>query len=494
MFIKITYSNSTRKLKTSDDASLATVKTEIVKMLGEKAKDLTLCYIDAEGEQITVSSEEDWSICIDEFKTMNKDKPVLSVSVQLVQSDEFVTVNDSKVDCSTTHHEESEIKEEQKEATPTEETTDNKVVEEVKKEEVIEEKMPEQEYADLDQYMETEIQVPAEQFSNPEDLKNYVQNLSQTLSTMFGVPVDIMEARLEQNEPQVLETNISVSSTLTTDQKTEIEDLIEEKVNKMLNMKKSSKKSAKKCSKKSTKKEFTHRNIICNGCKKGITNMARFKSLVIADYDLCEECEQTGIHAGPMVKYSTPSNYGPWQLNQKFSEFSELFKNDNHKAPQATEETTEGFRHHHHPHPRCGRFGRTGPHGDRMSERGCTRNVNPAESFLQNIGEHFKPFSGLFNVVPNIIQEISKAAQKKDEKHFTKKDEKKQEKKETKPEQKDTKPVEKETKPIEQTEAQKIAVEVQKEFPEFSLGVSILEAIITENGFTNANQVVNYLL
>merc|ERR1712146_608532 len=75
----------------------------------------------------------------------------------------------------------------------------------------------------------------------------------------------------------------------------------------------------------------------------GIKNMARFKSLVKHDYDLCEECEKTGIHPGPMVKYSAPSKYTPWQLNNKFREFSSFFEHEASER-QSPRVSVEGFR------------------------------------------------------------------------------------------------------------------------------------------------------
>lgn len=490
MFIKLSANNSTRKIKMADNATLAAVQAEIVKIFGEKAKEMSLSYKDTESEVITITSEEDWEVCVEEFKEKNQGKPTLSVSLQLAKSDEFVIVNDSKLDQTeiSTPQEESEIKEEPKLSQTTEEFPDNKIVEEVKEEE-ISEKQVEENIVIPDQIVETEFNVPVDENTKIEDLNRIAQDVSQNLSRMLGIPVDVMEVRVEKSKNDESSfAEESVSSTLTTEQRTEIEDIIEEKMAKMLNMKKPEKKV--------TKKEFTHWNIVCDGCKKGIRNMARFKSLVKADYDLCEECEKTGIHPGPMVKYNEPTKYSPWQLNNKFREFSDFFNEttENHSPREERNHCHRGqghfgpFRHIRPGHPCRGPFGRN-PH-----------------DFLRNMGDTIKPLGDLFTqLVPGLFAPQNATAQPAQPEPVEKKEThrcKKEAKKHYKEEKKCKKEAMNEARNAEKMEVQKeepvsnisLAQRVVNEVPEFCLDLDILESIISENGFTTVDQVVNYLL
>lgn len=513
MFIKLSINNSTRKIKVADDVALAVVKAEIVKMFGDKVKDMTLCYKDAESETITVTSEEDWEVCVEEFKEKNQGKPTLSVSLHLLQSEEFESVNDSKLEKidAAVAQEESEIKEEPKEAAVFEELTDDKVVEEKKEEEVSEEDDEESESENSqvgDQIIETEIKVPINENTKVEDLRKIAESYSQHLSSMLGYPVDVLEARIEPShnvEESFAEE--SVSSTLTTEQRTEIEDIIEQKMSKMLDMKKE---------KKAPTTEITHWNITCDNCKKGIKNMARFKSLVKHDYDLCEECEKTGVHTGPMVKYSAPSKYSPWQLNKQFRDFNEFFKHETSET-QSRRESTEDFRmpHRHHQHSGPSHHGQFRHMRPGHPCRGPFGGRNPQE-FFKTMGETMKPFSDIFSqVLPGVfghfaaqtaetkpqteakteVTETKRCRSKCDKK--AKKDTKKCSKKESKKEaKKEEKVVEKSIfeEKEEKMDANTLAKKVTEEVPEFNLDVDILESIITQNGFTSVDQVVNYLL
>lgn len=513
MFIKLSVNNSTRKIKLADDVSLALVKAEIVKMFGEKAKDMSLCYKDSESETITVTSEEDWEVCVEEFKEKNQGKPTLSVSLSLVQSDEFVSVNDSRLEKAETSvaQDESEIKEELKLTQASEELSDDKIIEENKEEEISEKEVeePEVEHPQIgDQIIETQIKVPINENTKVEDLRNIAQNYSQHLSSLLGFPVDVLEARIESSDKDEESfAEESVSSTLTTEQRTEIEDIIEQKMSNMLNMKKSEKKAP--------TKEFAHWNITCDGCKKGIKNMARFKSLVKQDYDLCEECEKSGIHNGPMVKYNAPSKYSPWQLNNKFRDISQFFEHETAGENQSPRVSAEGFRMPHHghhghngpfAHGPCGRFRHARPgHPGRGPFGG-----NP-QDFFKNLNDTMKPLGDIFNqVLPGVFSHFTaahatdakpktedkkdvsepKKCDKKESKkcHKAKKESKKESKKEAKKEEKII-----ETKE-EKMSATTLAQKVTEEVPEFNLDIDILESIINEYGFTSVEQVVTYLL
>jgi len=289
---------------------------------------------------------------------------------------------------------------------------------------------------------------------------------------LFGIHVDVIDAKLEPSirvEESMVESNTSV---LTHDQRTEIEDLIDEKLSKLLNMKKPEKKV--------NQKNFTHKNITCDGCKKGIHNMARFKSLIIDDFDLCEECEAKGIHQGPMVKFNQPSSYNAWRLNQKFREFSQFFKNE-----ESTPVTEEGFQLPSHPWNNHQWRGR----------RGCRMNTNPQPErpqtarapnqpcpFFQNLTDTIKPFGfgNLLKNIPNLLNDLAKNVTVP------------QPPVQTPAPQTQTIPTE--NKPAEVDLSKKLAAEFIQEFPEMGYNALVLESIIKENKLDSMEAVLNYIL
>jgi hypothetical protein len=482
MFIKITFNSTTRKLKLEDKATLAQLKTELVRCFGEKVADMSLGYEDSESELIAVTSQEDWEVCLEEFKEKNKGKPSLNVTLQLIQNEDFVTIGDSKI---TKTQEtapvetESEIKEEVKETKPVEVFPEDKIILETKETTQTEEITEKKEEAPqaYDEIIETEINIPEESFNRPEDLQNLIKNVTDTLGS-FGINVDVIDARVEPAHKEESHLNESTTSRLTQDQRTEIEDMIDEKVHHILNMKKDKKnKKDKKDNKEKKNKKtgsFTHNNIICDGCKQNIKDMARFKSLVINDYDLCEECEKTGIHPGPMVKFNTPSNYNPFQLNNKFREIIPYFKNDTEKKE---EETFEGFQMF----PGCPFRGqRRGgcrrfpdrPHGPRQGPAFAQRPQAPA--FLQNLSEGFKPFGGLLNnIIQNLTTELTKHTQPAP----------------AAPQQTHTMTENKQA----DDQAKILAEDFVAEFADMGLDVEVLTSIIKENHLLSKDAIMNHL-
>lgn len=475
MFIKITFSNTTRKLKLDDSATLAQLKTELVRCFGEKVAEMSLGYQDSESELITITSQEDWEVCLEEFKDKNKGKPSLNVTLQLIQGEEFVTIGDSKITKSeetTPVATESEIKEEVKETKPTEVFPEDKIVIETKEtaqtEEISEQKV---EFPQIpDEIIETEIKIPENSFTKPEELQNLIKNVTDTLGSMFGINIDVIDARVvpAHNEESLNESSVS---RLTQDQRTEIEDLIEEKIHNALNLKKDKKNRKEKKEKKDKKCQntasFAHTNIICDGCKQGIKNMARFKSLVINDYDLCEECEKTGIHPGPMVKFNTPSHYNPYQLNNKLREIIPFFKNDIEKKE---EENFEGFQ----VYPGCPFRGQRRGGCRRFPDRPHGPRPQGPHALFQGLAEGFKPFGGLFNtIIQNVTAEINKHTQPAP----------------AAPQQTNTMTENKQA----DDHAKNLADEFVAEFSDMGIDTEVLASIIRENQFMSKDAIMNHL-
>lgn len=386
MFIKVTHNSNTRKLKLADGASLSVLQAELVRAFGEKVSELSIGYLDSDSELITVANEEDWKVCLEEFAEKNKGKPFVTVNIQL-SADEFVNVAASAV--SVKDESAVEIKEEPVQTKVAETLPEGKTIVEVPQPSVFE--------------MDEPAPKPAEPTPAPKapetpevNVGNLVQNLSNALESMFGIKVESVDAHIEHPAEESADLNESSNSTLTHEQKEEIDTLIEQKLSKMLNLKKTEQPKV------VSPTEFVHRGITCDGCQKNIINCARFKSLVRPDYDLCEACEKKGLHPEPMVRFATPAAQNPWQLERKFRELFPLFTQN---APQQPE--CEGFR-----------FPRRHPWGGPRPEGGCpfkrgpfggTRGHCPA--FGNQNSEHplagllkGGDISGLIGMVPEFLK------------------------------------------------------------------------------------------
>ena len=73
-------------------------------------------------------------------------------------------------------------------------------------------------------------------------------------------------------------------------------DLLE---NLLLNTEKFFEKQTK--TKKNQKSQFSHKNIICNNCKKKDFSGKRYKCVICKNLDLCQNCEDLNIHKHPMI-------------------------------------------------------------------------------------------------------------------------------------------------------------------------------------------------
>ena len=369
MFIKVSY-NGIRKLRVEDNASFATLQAEILRAYGDKAKALAVAYVDSDNEVITIANEEDWKLCIEESQAKNEDKKMFTVNIKLIES-EFETIGCSGV---TVQDLASEIKEEPISAKLVESLPEGKTIVEVNNPpSIFEEEAPKVEEAPKPEEPKVE-------------LNNFVNNITEALNAM-GINVEAVSAHMEEDE----EEDKLNSSTLTTEQKDEIESLIEQKIAKAMNLNKAA-------GPKEVSAHFVHRGIICDGCSKSIANMARYKSLVKPNYDLCEVCERKGIHPEPMVRFATPADCNNWALEGKFRQMIPLFaKNDN----KETQPECEGFRF-----PRRHPFGGPRGHGCPF-KRHSMGGKNPWANFIPSQEQmEGHPLAGIMKMVPDFLENI----------------------------------------------------------------------------------------
>lgn len=447
MFIKVSFADKVRKFKLGDSAAFTELQAELVRCFGEKAQLCNLGYVDAEGELITIASEEDWKVCVEEAAELSKNKAILTVSIKLTPSEasEFVTIEPEKVSQSQIHDQSSsEITEEPLESKPVEHLPEGKVIQEV---EVPAEVLATPVEATPEPEPVMEQEKPAEATPEQPDLEAIVNSVKNVLGGLFGIEVDVVDAKLEDPEEPRLSTHSSTSSTLTNEMREEISSLIDQKLAQTLRASSTTQPTQVQ------KKNFTHRGITCDGCQKGIHNMARFKSLVFDDYDLCEECERKGIHSGPMVRFAEPTHVNASVLNQKFRQFSQVFAEQQQEAPQRP---NWGGR-------RCGGFRRN--HCQQQQQ--AQANKGPFDGCGLPNGFPFD----ILKIVPGLFQGLTKKNQ---------------------PTQTQTQNHEMNDKPQCPPQLLELIRTAKQFIPH--IDEETLVQIVQQNGFTTPDQLVNYLL
>lgn len=364
MFIKVIQGTSTRKFKLDDKASLSQLRKELQRLIGEEANKVNILYTDSDGETITIVSDEDWNVCVEEFAFKNKDKPVSTVTIQVAD-----VANSSKLDVTNQSFSQvqsiapEDIKEEPKPEISKPTISEDKVIEEVIPTPIVEEKPAEvkaeepqtRSVFDDDEFQPATEEMTEEkaQADNPAEQDNYLScflkltdldNLTEAINSMLP-GAEIVSAEIVEDEKPSQPVNVSLDqSTLTVDMKKEIESLVDQRVSQILsgrNIPTTSHQSA------TSRHSFVHNGIFCDGCKSKIVDQPRYKSLVIPDYDLCETCERKGIHNGPMVKFPKPSAHSASRLNSFFSEnLHGFFTSEAEETERAQmEESNHRFNH-----------------------------------------------------------------------------------------------------------------------------------------------------
>lgn len=352
MFIKVNQGISTRKFKLDDKATLSQLRKELQRIIGEDVNKVNISYTDSDGEVITVLSEEDWSVCVEEFTTKNKDKPVLTVTIQVSEAMLASKTDISSQSFCQSQTEVVDIKEEPKpeNPAPTQETVIEEVVPEPQVESTVKDTKPEE--VQMKSVFEDETPDEPQSTENPAELQapqedQYLScflnvdglgDLNSILNNLIpGVEVVKAEFVTEQKHTETMDESLA-QSTLTVDMKKEIMSLVDQRVSQILSTRNITATPA------PSTDRFAHHGIFCDGCKSRIVDQPRYKSLVIPDYDLCETCESKGIHVGPMVKFPKPSAHPASRLNAFFRENLHEFFAGEVAAPQRTLPES-------HPHP-----------------------------------------------------------------------------------------------------------------------------------------------
>ena len=459
MFVKVNLNGNNRKFKLKDTSSLEDLKKELTRCYGSIANEVTISYTDSEKEVISISTQDDWEICVEEFDRNCKDKTIKTISISLNSDKFFVAAPSNDVSVQNIQETAIEIQEEPKIERALSTPTEGKVIEEkitANRNEMIEEKVTPVEPTKVDQPQESMYS------SNNQHLKNLVEQVNSTLGNLLGFQVDLAEARVEQDKPEqsIFEDQASINSTLTHDMRDEIKSLIDERISQVL---KNSKTEDKPTEQKPAV-NFTHKGITCDGCKNGIHNCARYKSLIKNDYDLCEACERKGIHPGPMVRFSAPANIHHWKMNRVFNEISHHF----------TEETPAQT-----PNPEVSGHNPFGRGQGRGGFPGSWTRCHQGQQEQQQV-PHPNPFASLQNMgrfdlgqisaaIPSLIESFTKNFQKKTHQ-----------------------PTETHAPPTHANRNQEIIREVQQVIT--GISADMITEIMQTQKFTTSQQVVDFLL
>lgn len=367
MFIRAVYKTQKKKIKADDKPNYEFLMKELVRCFGDAVRTAEIGYYDEDKEFIRITCDDDWDICMEEAQIKNKDRHVTNIEVHILPSEHSYEA---------LSHSKSEISKSFVEA-PLLETTksdfqDWKLIERDEPKEpealstepilqvsqslptepsIFEDPIIEPEVNLQDAIMDSMKDIP--RFTNqstedilvdiklsgtPADLEKIQHTIVHKFAPHAGFEIDSCQILTKRNQPEeviaenddtdsILD-NQSQMSQLSTQMRDEIESLIEEKLRKLSlfnhqEVSFSKKKEAKRIS----SGNYNHFGVTCDNCHKEIVGCARFKSLVHRDYDLCESCEATGIHSGPMIKIRDPigRNKG-MKLNSEFEYLSGLFK------------------------------------------------------------------------------------------------------------------------------------------------------------------------
>src|SRR3990167_9234287 len=223
MFIKVIQGTSTRKFKLDDKASLSQLRKELQRLIGEEANKVNILYTDSDGETITIVSDEDWNVCVEEFAFKNKDKPVSTVTIQVAD-----VANSSKLDVTNQSFSQvqsiapEDIKEEPKPEISKPIISEDKVIEEVIPTPIVEEKAQADNPAEQDKYLSCFLKLT--------DLDNLTEAINSLLPG-----AEIVSAEIVEDEKPAQPFNVSLDqSTLTVDMKKEIESLVDQRVSQIL--------------------------------------------------------------------------------------------------------------------------------------------------------------------------------------------------------------------------------------------------------------------
>lgn len=331
MFIKATFKGQKRKFKVEDKGKFADVVQQLVRCFGEDVRGLEIGYIDDENEFIRVCGDEEWEVCVEEFKFRNSSKDINTIEIMVTDKQAITAIENSQSFVSVQHSEcarsESAVE-------------DFKLINSIKSQ---------QEMSEVESVSESPKvgeSIPIPHFVNPtnedivfnldikgtpEELLKIQQTITHHFAPHAGFELEkaiLKQDGVEKDLTEPTENSKLNNSTLSTEQVEEIESIIDAKLAKL---------NFKKTNGKVSSGNYDHGGVTCDNCNTYIKGCARFKSLVNYDYDLCETCEASGVHPGPMIKIREPIGFQlGMKLNAEFNYLKNLFENKPAQAPVET--------------------------------------------------------------------------------------------------------------------------------------------------------------
>lgn len=348
MFVKAIFKNQKRKFKVDEKATFGRIMSELVRCFGEEVKQHEVGYVDSECEFIGITNDADWEVCVEEYRLLNGHKAVQTIEI-VVNADEADCLPEDKKDVSvefkTLGQSTSEdlecsgwrvidpiLSKQTEEPQMNESRTEEPKTEEPKTEEPKEETPKEAPAQPVFKNTGSDICVDMTLKGTPEELEEAKRRIiEQYVSQGFEVEtaeISKPEQDIEEMDSECrTESNMSQVSRVSAELKEEVESMIDAKLAHYLSKMNMVTEDI------SRDPKVHHGTITCDGCNKNIQGMARFKSCTKFDYDLCEDCEATGMHPEPMIKFraAAPREMN-WKMNSNFGQLKALVSAEN--APQ----------------------------------------------------------------------------------------------------------------------------------------------------------------
>ena len=357
MFIRAVYRGQKKKIRATDKPSFEFLIKELVRCFGDAIKTANIGYYDEDKEFIRLTNDEDWEICVEETQLKNKGKEVWTVEVHVLGNEEKTDIKDSTISESTQSFVNAPLEE-----TTNSEIQDWRIVDKIEEDEhksfvddisnpsiyipnepsIFEEPSTEEIKTECLNHNfisdgQNDVVIDLKITGTPEEIERTKKTIIHQFAPHAGFEIERCEVLSkresqemmlsEEFETESILDNESQMSQMTTQLKDEIESLIEEKLKKLSLYRDEPKLKKKITATNISCGDYNHGCVTCDNCLKNISGGARYKSLIKRDYDLCENCEATGIHQEPMIKIRNPiGHYIGMKLNQEFDYLFNIFE------------------------------------------------------------------------------------------------------------------------------------------------------------------------
>jgi len=256
MFIKlIDLKGHKRKIK-GTPSLFVELRGIISKVWGRSSKDIPIGYMDSDNELVSITDDDDWSVCVEEAEETQSHLPFRTITIRMIPEEGHTLPADSLNETQIINLEEADS-----------------VLCEFKK--------PELPPNPANLFSKTKA--PVIVMGEKAEVKP-VENSTQKLTGTKEEVLDISGAEL----------NVSLVDMI----RELVDTRVKEKISSFIEESSIDKKD------KGTKK--VHNGITCDGCAQSPITGLRYKYILRHDYDLCEECHLKDTSLEPVLVFRTP--------------------------------------------------------------------------------------------------------------------------------------------------------------------------------------------